>query len=98
MKLPLANERTAAFAIADEVHHPHATTSRKLIELERAFHTKHRRVIIVERLLLVGHKPIEIEIGADLRAVRAVEVLGVNLENIDHELRHILHEDIQTDG
>ena len=92
-----ADEGAAAFAAADEFDDPDTATAFEFGEGERAFAAEEWGVGEVVGLLAVSGEPVEIEVGVDLSAGGAVDVLGVDLVDLDEEFRDILGEEIEGD-
>ena len=56
------------------------------------------RLVVLEDALLGGQESLEVEVGAEGSQVLPIVVLGVDLEDANEQLRHVLQTQIQVHG
>jgi hypothetical protein len=92
-----ADEGAAGFTATDEFDDPDAAFAGEFGEFEGAAGALEGWVVIVGGGLVVGDKAVEIEIGIDLAAGGAVDVLGVDLVNFDEEAGDVFEVEVEGD-
>ena len=92
----LADHGAAALAAADEVDHVNAGLV-QFGELEMPPHSPQRRFGVREGRFLIGHQPVQVDVGVHFAQVGAVVVPRVDLEHLDDQRADVLDVQVQAD-
>ena len=94
-QVALADQRPAAAAIANKLHHVHSAFF-QLRKFEVALNPPQRAFIVVKHLLTRGRQPVKVDGRVHRLEVARVVVEGVELKHPHNQLLHVLHVDLQA--
>ena len=93
-QVALADERPAAPAIADKLHHVDAALL-EFRKIEISLHPPQRALVIVVSLLASSRQAVEVDGGIHRVQVARIKVERVDLKHTHDQLLHVLHIDLQ---